>query len=330
MLLVTSIPPRFSRRDTSGKEIGQEYLAACVRSWRDNGFEPLSINRPDEADTVKALGLLDVLPATMKEASWTNRYGPPLGDVFDILPRNELVALTNADIFMLKCDLAPLLRRDHADCMVLARRSDVSHLGAPECETFELGFDFFSFNPAHIAAVTGNASVRRFQLGAPWWDYVFPLACKKSVVAKSLREPVLVHQLHPDRWDQSVWNHLAIEAGRTLEEFSPDEFGPIMQNMGSFEDLERAITLTIRASLYSGNQQMNVSPQPCRHFARIPEQKAKSFNAELPNDSLLPVAVAAKARLARLKTGKKRSISRKVVHGARDVLRGVRNSLGLR
>src|SRR6476620_1629869 len=43
MLILASIPPVISRLDAH-REIGSEYQLACIDSWIDAGFEPVSVN----------------------------------------------------------------------------------------------------------------------------------------------------------------------------------------------------------------------------------------------------------------------------------------------
>jgi hypothetical protein len=318
MLLFTSIPPRFSRKDASGNEIGQEYLAACVASWRDNGFEPVSINRPDEVDSVRALGLVDVRAASMREAVWPNRFGPPLGDVFDAMP-DEQVAFTNADIYILRSDLAQVLKRHGSTDVITARRSDVDHLGAPRCDTFEKGFDFFSFKPATIAPVIRHPDIRRFQLGAPWWDYAFPMACTSCASLVGLREPVIVHQTHMDRWDVAIWKDLGLEAGRVMALLHPREFGPIMQNVSTYEHPQRVLSYKFRALLFENLSTIAVNTEPCRYFAKPP----------VTNTRLLKRYGGYLAKTATFKRLRgSNALPRRMAHGLRDLLRSARGKTG--
>ena len=305
MLLYTSIPPRFSRKSQDGEENGAEYLSACVNSWRENGFEPISINRPDEVKAIAELGLLEVRAASMAEAIWPNRYGPSLGCLFDALPRDDKIAIINADIFMLRSNLSGLLRKADDRTIVAARRSDVGHLGAPVCETFELGFDLFCFNPADVPKVVSNPSVRRFQMGVPWWDYVFPLSCMSTISLQVLREPTIAHQLHADRWDVASWKELGIEAARTLAEYFPEVFRPILDKMSDHAYPERQIAMAFQARLFEGPTVLDVQAHPCAYFNSVPVTTKTS-------------------RISKVSRMKKRSWARRAVHNFRDQLRVVR------
>jgi hypothetical protein len=301
MLLYTSVPPVFSRKDANGEEIGATYLAACVNSWRENGFDPISVNRPDEVDAIEALGLLPVRAVSMHGAVWPDRFGPPLGGMFDVFPKNERLAFVNSDIYMLRSNLASVLGGTAERTLFAARRSDVEQLGSTISETFRLGFDFFCFNPADVPHVLSDVNIRRFQLGAPWWDYVFPLACMISAELRMLREPAIAHQIHGDRWDKSIWGRLGIDAAQTMAKYYPSVFPPILGS--AMKKPENAIAIAFQERLFDRAQLLDVPTGPCDHFAEVPAVRA--------------ITIAPTKE-------KKRSPLRRAVYRVRDVLRVVR------
>ncbi|MBY0559343.1 hypothetical protein [Hyphomicrobium sp.] len=214
MLLITSVPPVFSRKDRkTGEEIGTRYLKSCIDSWRNNGFRPLSINRLDEVDAINRLGLIDCCGVSNDAAHFPNRFGPSLGALLDVVPPTEPVAIVNSDIYMLSVEgCADFLAQHSQDSIVAARRIDVADHGASRGTIFELGYDLVAFTPAKIPKTISSDRIRRFQLGAPWWDYVFPYSCSEEMPAFRIREPFLTHLLHPDRWDSDVWEKSAVRA----------------------------------------------------------------------------------------------------------------------
>lgn len=220
MRLITSIPPRFSRKDPrTGEEVGLAYLARCVESWRRNGFEPVSVNRPDEAETVSTMGLIEVWSADQSEAKLPDKYGPCLGSIFDLLASDEPVAIINADIFMpLHKEISRALAAVLENRIVAARRTDVKSIddGAEAGSIYPYGYDFFAFKPGNVPRAIKNPAVRSFQLGAPWWDYVFPIYCAAEIPACRLTEPFILHQLHDERWDIPLHQRLAVDACATL------------------------------------------------------------------------------------------------------------------
>ncbi|WP_414464233.1 hypothetical protein [Hyphomicrobium sp. DY-1] len=214
MLLITSVPPVFSRKDRkTGEELGTRYLASCIDSWRKNGFQPLSINRFDEVDAINRLALIDCLGVSNDEAYFPNRFGPSLGAILDTVSSAEAVGIVNADIYMLSAEgCAEILAQQSQKSIVAARRMDVMDHGASRGNVFELGYDLVAFTPAKVPKTISNDRIRRFQLGVPWWDYVFPYSCSEEVPAFRIKEPFLTHLLHSDRWNEDVWNECALYA----------------------------------------------------------------------------------------------------------------------
>lgn len=149
MLLITSVPPVFSRKDRkTGEELGTRYLASCIDSWRKNGFQPLSINRFDEVDAINRLGLIDCLGVSNDEAYFPNRFGPSLGAILDTVSSAEAVGIVNADIYMLSAEgCAEILAQQSQKSIVAARRMDVMDHGASRGNVFELGYDLVAFTP---------------------------------------------------------------------------------------------------------------------------------------------------------------------------------------
>ena len=143
-----------------------DYLTACVNSWRRCGFDPISLNRPDEVAAIERLGLLEVRAATTDEAWEPKRFGPPLGSVFDIAHPDEPLAIINADIYTLgsaepNVKLAEICRKG----VVAARRTDVSELGASTGEAMQWGYDLFAFVKNTIPRTTSRLPNSPFPVG---------------------------------------------------------------------------------------------------------------------------------------------------------------------
>jgi hypothetical protein len=218
MKIFTSVPPRFSRRHPIfGWENGRRHLERCIASWRRNGFTPISVNRPEEVDAIKSMHLIEVLGCPQDNVLIAGKYGVSLGSIFDAVGRDEPVAIVNADIYMrYGADLAEEVARLSGDAMLVARRTDVRRLGSASGVTFPYGHDFVAFTPSRIADAIDNVELRRFQLGVPWWDYVFPILAAQEVPVLRVKEPFIVHQLHDERWNDDLYRQVASDAHRTL------------------------------------------------------------------------------------------------------------------
>ncbi len=226
MRLITSIPPRFSRTDPrSGTEIGADYLASCLNSWKANGFDPVSINPSKEVDQVRALELpIEVIGIDNSEAFYPER-GPCFGAAFDTLRTNEPVAFVNCDIYMLKAaHAADIISSMAAGCFVTSWRTDIERLGCSLGREFKSGYDFMAFTPATIPNAFHNKDFRKFQFGIPWWDYALPLLAQRDVPLLRLAAPFIVHQAHPLAWSKQSFEQIGIQTGALLAQARPDAF----------------------------------------------------------------------------------------------------------
>lgn len=214
MLLITSVPPHFTRAcPQTGREVGLKYLETCIKSWRRNGFEPISLNRPEEVKAVSAFGLIECKGVQDDEALFPNKFGPSLGAILDYAPASTPVAIVNADVYMLSgVGIADRLSDICTNSVVAGRRIDVDQLGARDGKVFTLGYDLVAFQADAIPQSASNSTLRSFQLGLPWWDYAFPYSCSTEVPAFRLKEPFLAHHFHTDRWDSSIWTDVSLKA----------------------------------------------------------------------------------------------------------------------
>lgn len=211
MLLVTSVPPMLSRKDSdTDADIGREYLGSCVESWKRNGFDPVSVNRFDGVEAVEEMNLIDCIGGSNTEVYFSTRFGPCLGAIFDVLPQDRPALITNADIYVITNDgCADFLSNQAQSSVVAARCLNVKRHGAPHEKVFVWGYDRVAFTPSMIPKSTANGLLRRFQLCLPWWDYVFPYSFSEEVPAFRVEDPVFSHLSHPDRWSDSVWHDCA-------------------------------------------------------------------------------------------------------------------------
>lgn len=252
MKLITSIPPRFSRKHPLFRfEHGRRYLAKCIQSWRRNGFNPISINRPDEVDAIRAMHLIDVIGVPQDEAMIPNKYGPSLGSIFDTLSWDEPAAIINADIYMRRgLDLAREIAALARKALVAARRTDVKTMRSRRGYIYPYGYDFFAFTPSRISKTIRDKRLRSFQLGVPWWDYVFPIMASNEVPGFRIKESFIVHQKHEERWNIELYEQLAAEACRTLSQIH-EVYAPIL-NSGIDKIADPTAHLSHRLLFYPG------------------------------------------------------------------------------
>lgn len=224
MQLITSVPPRLSRLNGEGHDVGPQHQLRCIESWRANGFDVASVNRPDE----EVPAPVKVERMSRRESGYYhNRYGPPLGAAFSVA-RKTRIAITNADIYLSRLDGGAGALEDMTDdAFVFGQRVEARSLDDPAGYMYLLGVDLVAFDVGRYPALVNDPGLRRFQFGCPWWDYVVPIAASFFGPVKRLAPPLLFHHAHEARWlreDQAamckaaykVLTRLARQAGTPL------------------------------------------------------------------------------------------------------------------
>lgn len=198
--LITSIPPRMSRIDANGVEIGPEYQSRCIDSWRTAGFDPVSINssREPKPDGVR------VIEVDRDAACLTGRPHVYFADMLTAgIASGTVFAITNADVTM-----APHLGASVAAMrpgeMIFSRRVDIDHMGETTGEPWPVGFDFFAMHAENASWMPNLGMV----FGAPWWDHYLPIMMHALKVRVRQIEPAVYHLKHDDRWDWQTWTVL--------------------------------------------------------------------------------------------------------------------------
>jgi hypothetical protein len=88
---------------------------------------------------------------------------------------------------------------------LLARRAGVTEPDGQLGDLYYWGFDLFAAHTSDIAAMPDMGLV----IGAPWWDYYFPLMmCMQGAELLQPAEPAIRHLEHDERWDSKVWHEL--------------------------------------------------------------------------------------------------------------------------
>jgi len=198
--LITSIPPRMSRVDAAGVEIGPEYQRRCLDSWRAAGFDPISVNSKREPAP-------EGVAVVMADRDAEHITGRPHVFLADIIAagaraaRDGVFAIANADLIF--SPSAGLIRFDR-DVLLMNRRIDIADVEQRHGQTWISGFDLF--------AMHGNASQRITDIGlifgAPWWDHWLPIIARQAGMRLQQTPPAVYHLNHADRWDWKTWHRL--------------------------------------------------------------------------------------------------------------------------
>jgi hypothetical protein len=201
MQLITSMPPKMLRFDSSGRDIGREYQLRCIQSWKDGGFSILSVNSVHEQidtsvriarvqrDASAITGRPHVFLADMIAVAVQETHGKPF-------------AIANSDLIM-RYPLSDVVGSLQPGEFVYSRRIDIDEPHETTGIPYNAGFDFFACHPKDIADIK-----TKLVFGAPWWDHYLPLTMSRSSRRVRQIHPAALHLKHDERWNWNTWQLL--------------------------------------------------------------------------------------------------------------------------
>jgi hypothetical protein len=159
----------------------------AVASWKQGGFNVVSINSPSEV-----AALAKHFP---KVAFKTTATAPPLLDqLLQHVAPNDVFGLVNGDTLLRTT--SDTIRDVVQDRLLFGHRMDVNDYSQTTGTVFPHGFDYF-FMHARLLTFLPKS---RFQLGRPAWDYWLPYAVGKYIKTFLLMDPIAFHRRHKQRW----------------------------------------------------------------------------------------------------------------------------------
>lgn len=205
--LITSIPPRLSRKDANGSDLGERYQTHCIRSWHAAGFAPFSINSRDE---ISGLETARDVTSIIVGRDGTSITGKPYVYLSDALAAAKtmtrgIIVLTNADIyFQMNAKVYNFLKDLRPGQFTVSKRQDVKQFETTDstAKEYAFGYDFFAIHTDDIDAMPPSS----FMLGAPWWDHFFPInMALHGLQFVRLPQNVVFHLEHSERWNRDLW-----------------------------------------------------------------------------------------------------------------------------
>lgn len=207
--IVTSLAPRIERSIMTAEDVGHAYQHQCIQSWRDSGFEVISVNAADEIATLSRLYPDMTFVAAKKDGRV--EYGKPLvpvGELVDALAMTgrPIGGIINSDILLRASpDLASRVAEAASDGLAYCKRHEGDVPDSRVGYRYTYGFDAFFFDVSAIADV----NFEPFVLGVPWWDYLFPLEfIMAGRPVGEIVDPIARHLTHPIKWDIERWRSL--------------------------------------------------------------------------------------------------------------------------
>lgn len=202
--LFTSIPPSITRLDKAGRNVGEDYTKYCIESWRESGFNPISINSSAEGIPKYFEQHIEYISVNNDACEQYQKQVLYLRDFIDAISAHHegVVAITNADIFL---DLSETEKRtieslNPNEC-IISKRIDVNVKEERIGTKFSKGYDFFSF---HTDAMS-DFDASDFAIGMPWWDHFLPLWLYMKGTTSTRKIDSVFHLKHQERWQHKYW-----------------------------------------------------------------------------------------------------------------------------
>jgi hypothetical protein len=211
--VITSLSPGLVRTVQGNAAAGPGYQAHCIRTWREVGFDVVSLNSADELAALEPLHPeVRFVPA---RRSGRDQWGAPLIYVSDLVAclaeqGYQVGGIVNGDVFTMR-------DRDYFDRLIAlcadggaayGQRIDVSDLASDaSAEFYAFGYDYFFFDVGAAQATRPTEHL----LGMVWWDLWFPMALKWSgLTLNRMFSPTVFHLKHPERTGgrfDTLWRH---------------------------------------------------------------------------------------------------------------------------
>ena len=190
--IATSLSPALASR---------EIQKSALESWREAGFRSVSLNFPEEIESLKKNfgSWTEFRPAKRSSKFANNRKLVPVVDLLEAsFEAGEGPAFVlNADIHLSKD--SSQLSRSSPDAVVLLPRWEVNSVSSVEAEKNPWGWDGVLVG----RNLRGRFSNPSFGLGLPWWDYWIPF--RALYLKADLFEPIEMfakHVRHPEKWSE--------------------------------------------------------------------------------------------------------------------------------
>jgi len=208
-LLVTSIPP-----GVFGASNTNQNTAKAIASFERSGFRVVSLGRPGEKPVLEHFRTVQFQEASGRGII-SNRYGPSFGDLLSVIGDGDVGAIVNADIYMAKSNILDILSTN-SNAILVARRVDVEHLGGDVVGVYRRGIDGIFFSRNTVSEIRDDADLACFQLGAPYWDVVLPVAASFHHELRFTPAPFLCHPIHEAKWNEADYRLLRTQAVKAI------------------------------------------------------------------------------------------------------------------
>ena len=188
--IATSIAPR-----------NIELQQGAVESWKQIGFDVISVNSGQEIKSIKdSFPNVKFVEASRNALVITKRPFIYFDDILKALEMTEsqVCGIVNSDIYLFSAEhIYEFINKEAKGAFLFGSRINIPSLNCFAGEEYFDGFDYFFFD----RAVTKIFIETDFCLGSPWWDYWAPLVpLIKGYEMKKLITPIAYHVEHATKW----------------------------------------------------------------------------------------------------------------------------------
>ncbi|GLR26287.1 hypothetical protein [Limnobacter litoralis] len=203
---LTSIPPKLSRVNKSGLDIGESYQTFCIQSWSEVADFLISFNSENEFFNLNFESNLHVKRTSKDAKILVGRPLVFLSDFIDFiktLDDDDLVILGNADVFFLnKEKIFELIKVIENNEVCAFRRLNLEKLDSVGGESYAVGLDVFLSKAKNFKLIDPSG----FVFGEPWWDhFIAVFFLKININLMIYEENAVGHLIHPEKWNRENW-----------------------------------------------------------------------------------------------------------------------------
>lgn len=193
MIAITSLAP-------GHKNFENQHRA--VNSWKDAGYEVVSLNSEEEIEQLKDF---DVKFVPTKRHN-KRIFGKPyvlVSAIIDYIKevKSEHSLIINSDIIIRNNELTKKIKADSENGIIVMNRMDFEK-DPDAAKIYEMGFDGFFINLKYIDVFPQSILC----LGQCHWDYWLPyIASTGGVSIIKLKEPYIYHEIHNVQYSAENW-----------------------------------------------------------------------------------------------------------------------------
>lgn len=193
MIAITSIAPGHSNFDNQQR---------AVKSWKDAGYEVISMNSPEEIELLKDFDV-KFIPTNRHNKKIFGKPYVLISAIIDYLKeiKSKHSLIINSDIIIKDSIGLEKLKKMSEEGIIVMNRMDFEG-DMQNSKMYEDGFDGFFINISHLDCFPQSILC----LGQCHWDFWLPYtALVNGVKIIKLKEPYIYHEKHNIQYSKENW-----------------------------------------------------------------------------------------------------------------------------